>query len=107
MDLGYDFRLLDSPEDETFVHRQASLHDDGHPKVNWSYGILIQKENMYLSKYASTRLGPLRAGKRCPDMDPSDHAALERERGDAGVLLIVAALAFRLGGGLLASRNRS
>ena len=48
-----------------------------------------------------------RAGKGCTDMDPRDHAALERERGDAGVLLIVVALAFRLDGGLLVSRDRN
>jgi hypothetical protein len=46
-DRGQDFELLDSPAAEPSVHRQASLHDDGHHKVDWPYGILIQKDNMY------------------------------------------------------------
>ena len=40
--------------------------------------------------------------QRVSRLDPCDHHTFERERGDAGVLLIVVALAFGLEGGLVA-----
>ena len=98
-DRGQDFGLLDSLADETSVRQQASLLDDGYHKIDWPYGILIPKDNMYASESGHVDKG-------CQAWILAINAALESERVGVGVLLIAVALAFRLDGGLLGFWDR-